>query len=582
MSSGKQSIGIILGIVLGLGAVGAGAWFWQQNTNETDADTEAESPESTSGELAIARYLPKDTIALSSAQGFASLFLEFGDEIESLMDTDEVASGLEDIEEELGFNPANPLDLDQTGFSFKAPWTAAAFGDLSKQEVSVAILIPVDDEERITEFFENLVDNLDAEIDEDEIADLDGWIFGEEVAALIHHEHLMMCVPIEPKGDMLDASIDCLEDLVDVEEEDSLAQNEHFQAAMTMVEDNWNWLTYTNIGEFRDLGEELMEAEWDDLPREVRDFVDEVLDRTPATVTTAELTREAATIQIVQLLDTELAHQFTLDGQDDLAKRVPGDPILITRSSFKLHSMWKVLKNWKTIEDEFEDVLDEIEDEINIDIEDDVIANFAGHFSMVVLESRGRRGPIPVDLVLYAPLEDQKVAIETVETLLDTAKEMNGSDDVMRELRENERDDGVLYSLGTPEMSLCFGMLMDHLLVVASSAQDCEDLVEDIEDGDESFLDELPKDVSQDFTEGASTYMYLDTQRLIDMGTALERPDPLEQQGLDVFNELVEGMEISSWSTKDYTALKMVVRANDEDFGPGIESFIEMAVDQIR
>ena len=39
---------------------------------------------------------------------------------------------------------------------------------------------------------------------------------------------------------------------------------------------------------------------------------------------------------------------------------------------------------------------------------------------------------------------------------------------------------------------------------------DCEDLVEDIEDGDESFLDELPKDVSQDFTEGPSTYMYLD------------------------------------------------------------------------
>ena len=30
------------------------------------------------------------------------------------------------------------------------------------------------------------------------------------------------------------------------------------------------------------------------------------------------------------------------------------------------------------------------------------------------------------------------------------------------------------------------------------------------------------------------------------MGTALERPDPLEQQGLDVFNKLVEGMEISS------------------------------------
>ena len=114
--------------------------------------------------------------------------------------------------------------------------------------MSVAILIPVDDEDRINEFFENLVDNLDAEIEEDEIADLDGWIFGEE-SALIHHEHLMMCVPIEPKGDMLDASIDCLEDLVDVEE-DSLAQNEHFQAAMTMVEDNWNWLTYTNIGDF--------------------------------------------------------------------------------------------------------------------------------------------------------------------------------------------------------------------------------------------------------------------------------------------------------------------------------------------
>ena len=71
----------------------------QQNTNETDADTEAESQESTSGELAIADT-PKDTIALSSAQGFASLFL-FGDEIESLMDTDEVAPGLEEIKEEL-------------------------------------------------------------------------------------------------------------------------------------------------------------------------------------------------------------------------------------------------------------------------------------------------------------------------------------------------------------------------------------------------------------------------------------------------------------------------------------------------
>ena len=37
------------------------------------------------------------------------------------MDTDEVASGLERIEEELGFNPASPLALDQTGFHLKTP-----------------------------------------------------------------------------------------------------------------------------------------------------------------------------------------------------------------------------------------------------------------------------------------------------------------------------------------------------------------------------------------------------------------------------------------------------------------------------
>ena len=577
MSTGNKSIGIVLGLVVGLGAVGAGAWFWQQSTDNAEEATS----DSKSGNLAVAKKLPKDTMALTSAQGLASLFLEFDEEFESFLESDDVVSALNEVEDELGLNPAKPLDLKRTGFSFTDPWTAAAFGDFSQQEIYVAVFIPVDDEERVTELFENLIENLDAEIEQEEIDGVDGWVFGDEVGAIMDDSHMVMCVPIEPDGDMLDASIDCLEELIAVEEDDSLSQNEHFQAAMNLVEGNWNWLTYTNIEAFRELGEEALEDEWDDLPRDARKFIDDLLDRAPATVTTAELTREAATIQIVQLLDTELAHQFAQDGSDDLAERIPGDPLLVTRWSLKLHSIWKVFTDWKPIEDEVQDVLDEVEKEIGIDIEDDVIANFAGHFSMVVLESKGRRGPLPVDLVLYAPLEDQKVAIETVETLVDTAKDMNGSDEIMRELRENERDDGVLYTLSNSDMSLCFGMLMDHLLVVVSSAQDCEDLVEDIEDGDESFLGELPNDVAKDFTEGPSTYMYLDTQRMVDLGTALERPDPLEAQGLDVLNQLVEGLEMSSWSTKEYTAMKMVVRANDEDFGPGIEAFIEMVMEEM-
>ena len=66
MSSGKQSIGIILGIVLGLGAVGAGAWFWQQNTRD-DADTKPKVKENRIG-CYDCQIPPEDTIALSSAQ----------------------------------------------------------------------------------------------------------------------------------------------------------------------------------------------------------------------------------------------------------------------------------------------------------------------------------------------------------------------------------------------------------------------------------------------------------------------------------------------------------------------------------
>ena len=157
---------------------------------------------------------------------------------------------------------------------------------------------------------------------------------------------------------------------------------------------------------------------------------------------------------------------------------------MVTRWSVKLHSVWNVLKDWKLIEDQLDEAIDEVEDELNIDIEDDVIANFAGHFSMVVLDSQRGKAAIPVDLVLYAPIEDQDLTIETFETLLKVAKKIRADD----EIDEVQRDEGVIYKVreSAPDMSICFGMVMEHILVVASS-EDCEDIIEDIEDGDEEL-----------------------------------------------------------------------------------------------
>ena len=193
----------------------------------------------------------------------------------------------------------------------------------------MAVFLPVDDEEKVEELFEMLSDKFNANIEQEEIADLDGWIFDHQAAAIFDDGHVVVCIPIEPDEDQLDTSIDCLEDLTEIEEEDSLVQNEHFPAALNLVKNDWNWLAYANVEAFGEIGAEEFEEEWDDMPRDVRKFIEELPERAPANVMTAQLTREAVTIQFIQLLNTELAHSICTQWQRPIGQTDSGT-----------HSLW--------------------------------------------------------------------------------------------------------------------------------------------------------------------------------------------------------------------------------------------------
>ena len=88
--------------------------------------------------------------------------------------------------------------------------------------------------------------------------------------------------------------------------------------------------------------------------------------------------------------------------------------------------------------------------------------------------------------------------------------------------------------------------------------------------------------MSEKLTTGPSTYMYLDSQNVMKLAMELEKPGPDEEKGIEILNQLMEGIEISTWSGPEHMTMKVVIRADDEDFGPGIESFVELVMDEMR
>jgi hypothetical protein len=200
------------------------------------------------------------------------------------------------------------------------------------------------------------------------------------------------------------------------------------------------------------------------------------------------------------------------------------------------------------------------------------MANLSGHVSLVVLEAE-KRGGVPVDVVVYAPIEDEELALHTLEDLVD-AIEDDGTD-----LDEESAGDGT-YFITEEGTEFCIGLAHEHLVFAAGDGR-CEVTFEGIEDGGETYLVELPSSVEAGMTSGPSTYAYLAVDQLVSLIRDEEDLNSDEDKALDVVEELIESAEFRGWSDESYATTEFILRPPEDDFGPGLEALAELMVEQI-
>ena len=506
----------------------------------------------------VADRLPDDTIYLASVRGFASLILEFEDEFNEMTEMDMFANNERELEDLLGFDLADMDSIQETGFSFTDPWAFAVIGEPDDLDMDLVVLIPVSDTDAVLDYIDDRADELGLDIDEEDVEDFEALVFTEDdrdegFAGLIDGDYFIGCLRIQnSRPSTGDDALDCLEDLVT--NDASLAGTDSFQDAMALVDDDWNILSYLStewmedaLHEFGDIGGDAY-----------LDIVEDVLERWPALVATVSMARDELHIETISLYESE--HEFALDGEDELASRIPGDALALMRISGNWLSYWSVMKDDLDdmdflYSDDLDDMVEMAENQMGgIDIEDDLLANFTGHISMVLLEAES--GDEDIELVVYASIEDEELAIDVAEEI---AEGLGG-----REIDEEELDDGT-YFVGDVA---CLGVLRDHMVGVVSDNADraCARVFEAIEEGGESFLEDLPGYVEDGLEDGPSTYVYASVTDLID---ALGDNSP---QTI-ILEELVEGIECGQEVERNHVGLECRIIPPEGDFGPGILSY---------
>jgi hypothetical protein len=552
----------ILGGLIGLGVVAAAGsviWALQEWISE-DIDQ-------------AAGILPADTLFVVAFKDLDQMHEDFSKllKMDLVEDNPELAEGLELLEDELGLDITDLDDLESTGLDFTGVWAFAAVVDDEDDIMkggAVYFLAPIHDGEDASDFVIDRLEDAGLEVDEENIDDYDAWVIeingDESLAFMVKEDFLVFAydVDITGQGD----GIGALEDLVDMDE--TLDQTETFKRVKEELGDEWNAFVYARMDTVDEMVKGWLESEGlDDLSEldELAPMMDE-MGSYEAMGMTIGINREQWSMRAAMLRNDGLWEELSGDGKDNLAKYVEGTPLVALRTSYDLGGYWEYIEDLYGDMEEFDEAMYEFERETDLDLEKDIVRLFTGNISLVVLEGSGF---IPIDLLIWAEVTDEDDAIELLEDLVDLA-EYEGM-----EIESEEESQITWYFTDIDMVSPSLGVSRDHLIFsLFDGARD--DLSDTLEDPDQSFVDELPDSLQDEFEDGPIALFWMDIDGVLD---ALDDvPELRNDQEWEMvrlvfspFKDIIGRYEVDG----EMMSSEVIVRAADGDFIPAIEDAVE-------
>ena len=552
MRPARSRTGFIVGLVLGLGAAALGAWIY--NTWIRPGPLEE-----------IAKRLPEDTLVLVSVRGIEDLYRDYQYEIAEISEDLNHKQQLESLTETLGLDPVSTEDLLGTGLGFDRTWGAAIVGDIESLDLSSVFLIPVDDESALSNYLEERLEAHESTVRTEEVQGIDTVIVNENLAYAFDDDVLIICLPLsledEHANDETDrarAATDCVSDRLVQSPEDSLHQEPLFQTAMKQADPDWNLLLYSPTDWWPELA-----AHHAVFPAPAQEHLVDLVERAPAFVSTMALEHEEVRVQLRALTQSEYGHLFPVQGEDELADRIPGKAVALLRTSMHLHAAWSVLSEWAYLQDLHSSNVLLLEEAWGFDLEQDLIAHLSGHITLLLLEpGESRKASAEAsrdgEWVVYAPVEDEDAVLETLETLIDTLRE----NDRDLEVESRSSKDGQYFILET-ETQTCVGVDQKHV-ILAVGPERCEAVIDGIAEGGDSFLDDLPRAAEIGIEQGPSTYAFIHMDTLI-YGLSLQ-----DMPGMNLVLSFAEDLEILGWADEESTVFELIAHPRGEDLSNGV------------
>ena len=566
----------VLGGLIGLsivGAVGGIIWALNEYINE-DIDQ-------------LAEMLPAETLVLVAVKDLEDLHENFSDlmELDILADNDEVQDSLERLDKQLDLDLTDMDELRATGLNFSDAWGMAIVLEDDQditQGGSAYLLIPLDDAEPAQTFILDRFDEAEIDLNEERIDGQDVWVMedDESTAFMLLDDWLVFAIHME--GSRSGDGLSSLEALLNVEE--TMEDSTTFTEIKEELGDDWNTFFYARLDSLDDIVEGAIDASG--LSRSMLEemaSVDAIFDELKSyrgVAMTMGVSREQVSIRTAVLRNDGRWEDLSGDGQDQFAQYVPGNPLFVLRSSNDSEELWKYYEEILSDSGEWEQLLYGLESGLGMDVGEKMVEMFTGNVAMTVLE--GSPGLIPVTVVAWAEVRDEERTVSLLEDASDMA--MYAGWEV-----EKQEEDAVTWfyiediPLFGSEMGVTatpsLGVGRDHLILTLSDGTR-EQLTDTLETPDESFIDELPGDLGEDFEKGPMSLTWVNVEGIVSLVdekidrnpfASMQKEWEVLKLALAPFQDIVARTEVNEGLMTN----EILIRARQGDFIPHIEESIE-------
>ena len=294
---------------------------------------------------------------------------------------------------------------------------------------------------------------------------------------------------------------------------------------------------------------------------------------------TMGVSREQVSIRTAVLRNDGRWEALSGDGQDQFAQYVPGNPLFVLRSSNDSEELWKYYEEILSDSGEWEQLLYGLESGLGMDVGEKMVEMFTGNVAMTVLE--GSPGLIPVTVVAWAEVRDEERTVSLLEEASDMAMYAGW------EVEKQEEDavtwfyieDIPLFGSEMVTATPSLGVGRDHLILTLSDGTR-EQLTDTLETPDESFIDELPGDLGEDFEEGPVSLTWVNVEGIVSLVdekidrnpfASMQKEWEVLKLALAPFQDIVARTEVNEGLMTN----EILIRARQGDFIPHIEESIE-------